>query len=105
MPEQKTLQRARAAKRAGKAPSTQAGAFVQEQIDKVWEGRQDVKSKRQAVAIGLSQARRAGVDLPPPADQADSRKHSAAKRKPTAAKKPHQAARTQAAHTRAARHH
>lgn len=66
MPDRKTKQRAEAAKREGKAPSTQAGAFVKEEIDHVREGKHGVKSTKQAVAIGLSKARRAGVDLPPP---------------------------------------
>jgi hypothetical protein len=66
MPERKTKQRAETAKREGKAPSTQAGAFVKEEIDHVREGKHGVKSTRQAVAIGLSKARRAGVELPPP---------------------------------------
>jgi hypothetical protein len=66
MPERKTMERAAAAKRQGKAPSTQAGAFVKEEIDHVREGKHGVKSTRQAVAIGLSKARRAGVDLKPP---------------------------------------
>jgi hypothetical protein len=67
MPEKKTMERARSAKRAGKAPSTQAGAFVKEEIDHVREGKHGVKSAKQAVAIGLSKARRAGVDMKPPA--------------------------------------
>ena len=67
MPEQKTIQRARADKRAGKSASTQAGEFVKEEIDRVRSGKHGVRSPRQAVAIGLSMARRAGVDLKPPA--------------------------------------
>jgi hypothetical protein len=67
MPEQKTLERARADKRAGKSASTQAGEFVKEQIDHVRAGKHGVRSAKQAVAIGLSEARRAGVDLKPPA--------------------------------------
>jgi hypothetical protein len=66
MPERKTIQRARAAKRQGKAPSTQAGEFVREEIEHVREGKHGVRSTKQAIAIGLSKARRAGVDLPPP---------------------------------------
>lgn len=64
MPEKKTLERAKAAKRQGKSPSTQAGAFVREQIEHVREGKHGVKSTKQAIAIGLSQARRAGVEIP-----------------------------------------
>jgi Family of unknown function (DUF6496) len=66
MPEQKTLERARTAKREGKAPTTQAGAFVREEIEHVREGKHGARSTRQAIAIGLSKARRAGVKLKPP---------------------------------------
>ncbi|HEX3380232.1 MAG TPA: DUF6496 domain-containing protein [Paraburkholderia sp.] len=66
MPEQKTLKRATADKRAGKSASTQAGEFVKEQVDKVRAGKHGVRSAKQAIAIGLSEARRAGVDLKPP---------------------------------------
>lgn len=66
MPEKKTIKRAEADKRAGKAPSTQAGEFVKEQVDKVRAGKHGVKSAKQAIAIGLSEARRAGVALKPP---------------------------------------
>ncbi|MCA8317347.1 DUF6496 domain-containing protein [Burkholderia multivorans] len=67
MPEQRAIQRARADKRAGKSPSTQAGEFVKEEIDRVRSGKHGVRSAKQAVAIGLSEARRAGVDIKPPA--------------------------------------
>src|SRR6188474_1298956 len=66
MPKQKTIQRAREAKRQGKSPSTQAGEFVKETIDSIREGKHGARSAKQAIAIGLSKARRAGVDLPPP---------------------------------------
>ena len=66
MPEKKTLQRARTAKRQGKAPTTQAGEFVREEIEHVREGRHGARSTKQAIAIGLSKARRAGVKLKPP---------------------------------------
>lgn len=66
MPEQKTIHRAHADKRAGKASSTQAGEFVKEEIDRVRAGKHGVKNARQAIAIGLSKARRAGVDLKAP---------------------------------------
>jgi hypothetical protein len=66
MPEQKTLERARKAKREGKAPSTQAGEFVREEIEHVREGKHGARSTKQVIAIGLSKARRAGVKLPPP---------------------------------------
>jgi hypothetical protein len=66
MPEKKTLERARQDKREGKAPSTQAGEFVREEIHHVREGKHGARSAKQAIAIGLSKARRAGVDLPAP---------------------------------------
>src|SRR5690349_15050326 len=66
MPEKKTLKRAADAKRAGKSASTQAGAFVKEQIDHIREGKHGAKSARQAIAIGLSEARRSGVALKAP---------------------------------------
>ena len=66
MPEKKTKERAKKAKRQGKAPSTQAGEFVREEIHHVREGKHGARSPEQAIAIGLSKARRAGVDLPPP---------------------------------------
>jgi len=66
MPERKTIERARKDKREGKAPSTQAGEFVREEIEHIREGKHGARSAKQAIAIGLSKARRAGVDLPPP---------------------------------------
>jgi hypothetical protein len=66
MPEKRTLDRAAKDKREGKAPSTQAGEFVREEMDHIREGRHGARSTKQAIAIGLSKARRAGVDLPPP---------------------------------------
>src|SRR5216683_2515625 len=66
MPEKETLERAAEDKREGKAPSTQAGEFVREEIEHVREGKHGARSTKQAIAIGLSKARRAGVALPPP---------------------------------------
>jgi hypothetical protein len=66
MPKKETVERARRAKRKGKSPSTQAGAFVEEEIEDIREGKHGARSAKQAIAIGLSKARRAGVDLPPP---------------------------------------
>lgn len=66
MPEKETLERARKDKREGKSPSTQAGEFVREEIEHVREGKHGARSAKQAIAIGLSKARRAGVELPPP---------------------------------------
>ena len=66
MPEKKTIERAREDAREGKAPSTQAGEFVREEMDHIREGKHGARSPQQAIAIGLSKARRAGVKLPPP---------------------------------------
>ena len=64
MPEKKTVQRARKAKRQGKSASTQAGEFVREEMHHVRRGKHGAKSTEQAIAIGLSKARRAGVKVP-----------------------------------------
>ena len=66
MPERETLRRAANDKAEGKSPSTQAGEFVHEEIEHVREGKHGARSAKQAIAIGLSKARRAGVKLPPP---------------------------------------
>ena len=72
MPEKETLERAAQDKREGKAPSTQAGEFVREEIEHIREGKHGARSTKQAIAIGLSKARRAGVELPPPEEGAAS---------------------------------
>jgi hypothetical protein len=66
MPDKRTIQKARRDRRAGKSASTQAGEFVRDEIDKIRRGKHGARSTKQAIAIGLSEARRAGVDLPPP---------------------------------------
>jgi Family of unknown function (DUF6496) len=66
MPEKETLRRARRDKREGKAPSTQAGEFIREEMHHIREGKHGARSPKQAIAIGLSKARRAGVGLAPP---------------------------------------
>ena len=66
MPEKETIERARSAERAGKAPTTQAGEFVREEMEHIRAGKHGARSPKQAIAIGLSKARRAGVKLPPP---------------------------------------
>jgi hypothetical protein len=65
MPEKKTRERAQKAKEEGKAPTTQAGEFVREEIHHVREGKHGARSTEQAIAIGLSKARKAGVKVPP----------------------------------------
>src|ERR1700688_5032358 len=93
MPEEETVERAREDEAEGKAPSTQAGEFVREEIEHVREGKHGARSAKQAIAIGLSKARRAGVKLPPP----DSSKTSAKTRRKVeldskSAQKPHKPA-------------
>jgi hypothetical protein len=66
MPEKKTIERTRQAKREGKAPTTQAGEFVRATIKDIRKGKHGARSTKQAIAIGLSKARKAGVKLPPP---------------------------------------
>lgn len=70
MPEKETLKRAEEDRQEGKSPSTQAGEFVREEIHHVREGKHGAQSTKQAIAIGLSKARRAGVNLPPPKEGA-----------------------------------
>jgi hypothetical protein len=74
MPEKKTMERAKRDKREGKAPSTQAGAFVREEMEHVREGKHGARNTKQAIAIGLSKARRAGVELEPPKKGAASQR-------------------------------
>ena len=64
MPEKTTIRRARRDARQGKAPSTQAGEFVREEMHHIREGKHGARNAKQAIAIGLSKARRAGVRLP-----------------------------------------
>ena len=66
MPLKRTVEKARKDRRQGKSPSTQAGEFVREEIDKIRRGEHGARSTKQAIAIGLSEARRAGVKLAPP---------------------------------------
>lgn len=91
MPEQQTLKRARRDAAQGKSASTQAGEFVREQIYHIRQGKHGARSTKQAIAIGLSEARRAGVKLPPPAKRgAVTRK---ARQDLSAGKKQHRASR------------
>src|SRR3954465_2478195 len=97
MPEEEPIERAREDAREGKSASTQAGEFVREEMHHIREGKHGARSAKQAIAIGLSRARRAGVNLKPPrkgqasertrksAQRAFARGHGApAKRKPSA---------------------
>src|SRR6185369_7008425 len=85
MPEKKTIERAKEDEREGKSPTTQAGEFVREEMRHVREGKHGARSTQQAIAIGLSKARSAGVKLKPPRPAKASRspKRRAAARKAT----------------------
>lgn len=72
MPEKRTIERARRDRREGKAATTQAGEFIREEMDHIREGKHGARSTKQAIAIGLSKARRAGVKLAPPKKGASS---------------------------------
>jgi len=74
MPLKKTIERAKKDKAEGKSASTQAGEFIKEEIDIIRDGKHGARSAKQAIAIGLSKARRAGVDLKPPAEGKTSAK-------------------------------
>ena len=83
MPEKETLERAREDAREGKSPSTQAGEFVREEIHHVREGKHGVRNPQQAIAIGLSNARKAGVKLKPaPKGTASAKKRNHRSTKP-----------------------
>lgn len=88
MPEKETIERARRDKREGKAPSTQAGEFVREEIEHIREGKHGARSTKQAIAIGLSKARRAGVKLPVPENASEEVKEQAKSDTRRAGKKP-----------------
>ena len=79
MPEKKTLERARRDREQGKAPSTQAGEFVREEMDHIRGGKHGARSTKQAIAIGLSKARRAGVPLSPPREGSERTRRQAAR--------------------------
>lgn len=74
MPDKKTIEKAEQDKKEGKSSGTQAGEFVREEIEHIREGKHGAKNAQQAIAIGLSKARRAGVDLKPPAKGKTSEK-------------------------------
>jgi len=74
MPERKTIRRARQDLRQGKSPSTAAGEFVRDEMKRIGEGKHGARSAKQAIAIGLSKARRAGVPLKPRTGEARTRR-------------------------------
>jgi hypothetical protein len=94
MPERETIERAQQAKRQGKRPTTQAGEFVREEIHHIREGKHGARSAKQAIAIGLSKARRAGVKLgAPPRGSATANARRRAQRAPAALKARHPSSR------------
>ena len=116
MPEKETIERAQEDEREGKAPSTQAGEFVHEEMDHIREGKHGARSTKQAIAIGLSKARRAGVKLAPPAEgkasaqtrkqaKRDSAKGKSGSRKKISAKRSRSASRVLKREPRSAASH
>ena len=97
MPEKETIERARRDKREGKAPSTQAGEFVREEIEHIREGKHGARSTKQAIAIGLSKARRAGVELPAPKNASQETREQAKRDLRKAGKKTKSTKRSRAA--------
>jgi len=94
MPDKKTIERARRDKREGKSASTQAGEFVREEMHHIREGKHGARSAKQAIAIGLSEARRAGVKLKSPGRGASPKTRASAASATRAGKHPHAPSRT-----------
>jgi hypothetical protein len=92
MPDEATIQRAEKDRREGKSPSTQAGEFVREEMKHIRKGKHGARSTKQAIAIGLSKARRAGVKLPTPKRATSARTRRHAQRDAAAARHPHKPA-------------
>ena len=84
MPEKRTIERARKDAKEGKAPTTQAGEFVREEFEHIREGKHGARNTKQAIAIGLSKARRAGVKLPARPGTRDAKEEKAGGGKPSA---------------------
>ena len=93
MPDRETMKRAKADVRRGKSKSTAAGEFVREEMDHIREGKHGARSAKQAIAIGLSKARRAGVPLGAPKRGASARTRKSAERELEAGKHPHKPSR------------
>src|SRR5262245_42031237 len=98
MPEKKTIERARRDKRQGKSPSTQAGEFVRQEIHHIREGKHGARSAKQAIAIGLNKARRAGVKLGVPSKGVSERTRQSARSASAHAGKKPSPARSRGAH-------
>jgi Family of unknown function (DUF6496) len=101
MPEEEAVERAREDEREGKSPSTQAGEFVREEMEHIREGEHGARSPEQAIAIGLSKARRAGVKLPPP-KRGKTRTKRQAKRDVAKGRRPKKPSRTRSRAVRGA---
>ena len=105
MPDKETIERAREDRAEGESPSTQAGEFVREEMHHVREGKHGARSTKQAIAIGLSKARRSGVSLPPPkkgTTSARTRKQAARDRRKGASGRPRKTSATRSRATRRA---
>ena len=113
MPEETTIERAKRKAREGRSPSTQAGEFVREEIEHIRQGKHGARSTKQAIAIGLSKARKAGVALQPREKKARTKHPRRPQNRPSARraqatlnvlkKEPHAAASHQALSTHAHR--
>src|SRR5664280_2735139 len=101
MPEPDTLERAREDKREGKSSSTQAGEFVREEMHHIREGKHGARSTKQAIAIGLAKARRAGFNPGTP-KTGSKRTKAAAKRDAATGRHPHAVSKTRSAATKKA---
>lgn len=101
MPDKETLERAKEDEREGKSPSTQAGEFVREEFDHIREGKHGARSPQQAIAIGLSKARRAGIKLGAPKGTASASTRRKAAQDTKAAKKKGSRRKPSAARSRA----
>ncbi len=112
MPDKKTIEKAQKDKKEGKAPTTQAGEFVREEMHHIREGKHGAKSAKQAIAIGLSKARRAGVELGAPKNASEKTrkqaeretKQAGSRRKPSAKRSRASRAALKKEPTRAASH-
>lgn len=80
MPNKRTLERAEEDRKEGKSPSTQAGEFVREEMERIRQRKRGPRSRKQAIAIGLSEARRAGVKIKPPTSGGSRTRRKSAKR-------------------------
>ncbi|MEO8183822.1 MAG: transcription elongation factor [Deltaproteobacteria bacterium] len=103
MPTKKTIDKAKQALRKGKSPSTAAGEFIREEMDRIGDGKHGAGSPKQAIAIGLAKARRAGIPLrPQPESPADERSRRAVERAYEAGQKKKAAAPTRTRRARTA---